>query len=216
MPGLALFFRDAVQPCRVPSVNASFSCCEQGCGRGSLLQHVTCAAFSVLHRASVMLQLQHMYRKANVLWQAPMFLLCKVFRLSLCCDGCACKLVNNFQHCLPCRNACILVLSNGFSVGCIISVLLHLALPFDAVDNVDADSASAVSTHVNPTAEGDITHQKVCATKYSRTYCCPYASGLMSPAQQPVCAILCLTSVQAHSRVCLHAHSMARAAFGLQ
>ncbi|KAL0033065.1 hypothetical protein WJX79_000796 [Trebouxia sp. C0005] len=58
------------------------------------------------------------------------------------------------------RNACILVLSNGFSVGCIISVLLHLALPFDAVDNVDADSASAVSTHVNPTAEGDITHQK--------------------------------------------------------
>ncbi|DBB13713.1 TPA: hypothetical protein ACH3X3_000728 [Trebouxia sp. C0006] len=58
------------------------------------------------------------------------------------------------------RNACILVLSNGFSVGCIISVLLHLALPFDAVDNVDADSASAVSTHVNPTSEGDITHQK--------------------------------------------------------
>ena len=80
------------------------------------------------------------------------------------------------HYCLPCRNACILVLSNGFSVGCIISVLLHLALPFDAVDNVDADSASAVSTHVNPTAEGDITHQKVCATQYSSAFCCPYAS----------------------------------------
>ena len=62
---------------------------------------------------------------------------------------------------LLCRNACILVLSNGFSVGCIISVLLHLLLPFDAVDNIDADSASAVSTHVNPTSESEMTHQKV-------------------------------------------------------
>ena len=110
------------------------------------------------------------------------------------------QLSHNCQHCLPCRNACILVLSNGFSVGCIISVLLHLALPFDAVDNVDADSASAVSTHVNPTAEGDITHQKVWATQYSST-CCSYATAS--------CAVLCLTWVQD----CLHAHSMARAAF---
>lgn len=70
-----------------------------------------------------------------------------------------------------CRNACILVLSNGFSVGCIISVLLHLALPFDAVDNVDADSASAVSKHVNPTAEEDITHQKVCAGWQQLLHC---------------------------------------------
>ena len=56
------------------------------------------------------------------------------------------------------------MLSNGFSVGCIISVLLHLTLPFDAVDNVDADSASAVSKHVNPTDEADATHQKVACT----------------------------------------------------
>ena len=92
---------------------------------------------------------------------------------------------------LPCRNACILVLSNGFSVGCIISVLLHLALPFDAVDNVDADSASAVSTHVNPTSEGDITHQKVCATQYSITYCCPYANGShVSSAMASLCNLV--------------------------
>ncbi|KAL3137001.1 hypothetical protein ABBQ32_006593 [Trebouxia sp. C0010 RCD-2024] len=58
------------------------------------------------------------------------------------------------------RNACILVLSNGFSVGCIVSVLLHLILPFDAVDNVDADAASKMSSHVNPREEEDLTHQK--------------------------------------------------------
>ncbi len=97
--------------------------------------------------------------------------------------------MNGITHyCLRCRNACILVLSNGFSVGCIISVLLHLALPFDAVDNVDADSASAVSTHVNPTAEGDITHQKVCAKQYISTFCCPYANG---PGAHSAMARLC-------------------------
>ncbi|KAL3148343.1 hypothetical protein ABBQ38_013800 [Trebouxia sp. C0009 RCD-2024] len=58
------------------------------------------------------------------------------------------------------RNACILVLSNGFSVGCIVSVLLHLILPFDAVDNVDADAASKMANHVNPQEEEDLTHQK--------------------------------------------------------
>ena len=55
----------------------------------------------------------------------------------------------------------ILVLSNGFSIGCIVSVLLHLVLPFDAVDNVDAESASKVSSHVNPREAEDLTHQKV-------------------------------------------------------
>ena len=59
------------------------------------------------------------------------------------------------------RNAIILVLSNGFSIGCIVSVLLHLILPFDAVDNVDADSASKMANHVNPREAQDLTHQKV-------------------------------------------------------
>jgi len=75
----------------MPSLDASCMSCEQGCGGGILLRHVACAAFSGLYRACVMLLLQHMYRKANVLWQASMFLLCKAFRLSLCCDGFACK-----------------------------------------------------------------------------------------------------------------------------
>jgi len=70
-----------------------------------------------------------------------------------------------------------LVLSNGFSVGCIISVLLHLALPFDAVDNVDADSASVIATHVNPSAEGDLAHQKVSTHVYGTV--CQAASSLL-------------------------------------
>jgi len=82
-----------------------------------------------------------------------------------------------------------------------------LALPFDAVDNVDADSASAVSTHVNPAAEGDITHQKVCATKYSKTFWVSHANGTGVPSAMASCAILCLT--------CVHAQSIAGATCGL-
>lgn len=62
---------------------------------------------------------------------------------------------------VPCRNAIILVLSNGFSIGCILSVFLHLVLPFDAIDAVDAGSASALPTTVHPASSGDIAQQKV-------------------------------------------------------
>lgn len=62
---------------------------------------------------------------------------------------------------VPCRNAIILVLSNGFSIGCILSVFLHLVLPFDAVDAVDAGSASALPTTVHPSSPDQITQQKV-------------------------------------------------------
>ena len=71
------------------------------------------------------------------------------------------------SQCLPetklllCRNAIILVLSNGFSIGCILSVFLHLVLPFDAVDAVDAGSASSLPTTVHPSSPDDIAQQKV-------------------------------------------------------
>ena len=71
------------------------------------------------------------------------------------------------------RNAIILVLSNGFSIGCIVAVLLHLILPFDAVDNVDADSASKMANHVNPREAEDLTHQKVCYSTLLVFSICP-------------------------------------------
>lgn len=85
----------------------------------------------------------------------------------------------NFGACLY-RNAIILVLSNGFSIGCIVAVFLHLLLPFDAVDNVDADSASKVADHVNPREAEDLTHHKVCHMRpiSSSRLALPYTAGV--------------------------------------
>lgn len=74
-----------------------------------------------------------------------------------------------------CRNAIILVLSNGFSIGCILSVFLHLVLPFDAVDAVDAGSASSLPTTVHPSSPEDIAQQKV-----SSLSCCQNRHNMYS------------------------------------
>ena len=79
--------------------------------------------------------------------------------------SCQATVANSTAPC--CRDACILVLSNGFAVGCLVTIILHLVIPDEHdIDNPD-DEIKSPEGHASFTTHGAGGHGRVPASFYN-------------------------------------------------